>query len=1039
MHDLTEAIRANRERFVQQLRGDAPVGWDFVVLTAAHERQAAAYRRELDRYQHAGWLPAAEYLVLPDPEGRHLGSGGAAAYALRAIAEAWTRSGAEAAVGFPRLLLINSGGDSKRLPHCATFGKAFAGLPFPLFPGGPRSTAFTELLVSVCGLPTRLGPGVVVLSGDVLLGFDADQFSPGPGVTGLACLAPWELAARHGVYLCPPGGGAVQGFLQKPTYQQMQQAGALVGDQAFLDTGLLAFDETATRRLAALAGVAWTDDGATFGPGALDQPGADSAQIDLYSEICLTLAGSPPADGAALPEGTRRVRAQVLQTLQGLEFWVSAPHPASFVHLGTTREWLRFSTGQEPASRLYAPDLPPVCDQDNLLGELRATPPAAVEYCRLPCLEVGAETVVSGVEDAAGLTLPDRTALCLVPLVPDAADETAWVAQIYGLDDDPKAPCASRAATWLGASWTQWLTSRGLSPEALWPDTPPESRCLWNAQLFVPGEPATTLSWAQWLLSPAAPEELQEWLALPRLSFETSLARSDPERTQAYRAQLAGRRVGNDLVRLLATDEPASPRFAALGSAVELAETLTTVLRHLESETSPFRRARGFQILSDLLSDARVQRLLQPLAGTSEAVVAEIRDLLFRFTRRRFATPFVAARWLEDEAFAEVSAAVAAGVPALGASAVPRLTPGAVAAVRAPARVDFGGGWSDTPPFSLECGGAVLNAALTLDGERPIVARSRVLDEPVIELASVDARVEQRIVAATDLMSYGPGDPLALHKAALIMAGLAGSGPGGDLPAFLRECGGGLRLETHINLPQGSGLGTSSIAATALLRCLDLLQDRASSTEELSGRVLYLEQMITTGGGWQDQLGGMVPGLKLLETDPGLEQHPRITPVSLSSATAEELRRRLLVCFVGERRVAKNILRQMMRHYLARVPEVVRILHEIKVLAREMKAALEAGDLDAFGALMARHWDLNKIMDRQTTTAHVESLFAAMGDLAAGAKLVGAGGGGFMEIIARDAEAADALRARLTPLLEPRGGRFYEVEIDQAGMEEVTG
>jgi len=159
----------------------------------------------------------------------------------------------------------------------------------------------------------------------------------------------------------------------------------------------------------------------------------------------------------------------------------------------------------------------------------------------------------------------------------------------------------------------------------------------------------------------------------------------------------------------------------------------------------------------------------------------------------------------------------------------------------------------------------------------------------------------------------------------------------------------------------------------ALLRCLDMLQSRQSSVEKLSSRVLYLEQMLTTGGGWQDQLGGLVPGIKLLETEPGFVQEPRISPVQMSLAAAEELKRRLLVCFVGERRLAKNILRQIMRRYLSRVPE---------------------------------------------------ELVCAMGDLAAGFKLAGEGGGGFMEIIAKDEGAAQEIQERLRPRLEAKGGRF---------------
>jgi len=115
------------------------------------------------------------------------------------------------------------------------------------------------------------------------------------------------------------------------------------------------------------------------------------------------------------------------------------------------------------------------------------------------------------------------------------------------------------------------------------------------------------------------------------------------------------------------------------------------------------------------------------------------------------------------------------------------------------------------------------------------------------------------------------------------------------------------------------------------------------------------------------------------------------------------------------------------------VPEVVRVLYDIKVLARDMKEALEAGALDALGRMMAQHWELNKQMDRQTTTPHVERLLEAMEGLAYGAKLAGAGGGGFMIIMAREGDAAKRLKEKLTPILASRNGRFYDFKIDDQG------
>jgi len=669
------------------------------------------------------------------------------------------------------------------------------------------------------------------------------------------------------------------------------------------------------------------------------------------------------------------------------------------------------------------------------IAKLTATGRAVIEYCRLPWAETRDRGLLSGVQAGQGISVPAGQAMCGLPLRPATGQPQRWVVQVYGLEDDPQVRLDSGQATFQNRPFAEWLQERGMIPEVVWGTVEPQDRCLWNARLFVPGDPDTTLNWARWLYAPASREEVSRWQALDRVSFEECFRQADQEAMYAFRAQLRAESLAEDLVELCAKED-LSPHafFYGLGTVAEIAEVTAAFLSRLEYYP-PFQRARAYQVLSDLIGDGRLQRICAAETGQPEGeLVDDVGELLYHFFHRRLHSAFEAAAFLENLAFEELGAAIASGLPDSPGGKRRVLAPGARAMVCAPVRLDFAGGWSDTPPFCLEHGGTVLNAAILLDGERPIVARGEILSEPVLELVSVDGNAREVVMDATSLTRYQqPGDPLALHKAAAVLAGLAGPGPSADLTDFLRHLGGGLRLITDLKLPPASGLGANSLAAMALLRCLDLLQGRESTAADLSARVLYLGQMLTTGGGWQDQLGGLIPGIKLLETAPGLSQTAQITPVNLSPRVAQRLEQQLLLCYVGERRLAKNLLRQVMRRYLSRSPEVVRVLHDVKVLARDMREALEAGALDALGRLMLRHWELNKVMDRQITTAHVERLFAALNNLAWGAKLAGAGGGGFMEIIARDPEAAKRLRERLGPILATQGGRFYDVKIDDQG------
>jgi fucokinase len=371
---------------------------------------------------------------------------------------------------------------------------------------------------------------------------------------------------------------------------------------------------------------------------------------------------------------------------------------------------------------------------------------------------------------------------------------------------------------------------------------------------------------------------------------------------------------------------------------------------------------------------------------------------------------------------------------------------------RAAARIDFGGGWTDTPPHSIERGGTVLNAAVTLRGAHPIVAEVDRLPEPRLVLVSrdLDATLEPRL--AGDVLAYAnPADPFALQKAALVLRGVVphGTDPQQPLADLLRERG-GVRLSTGTNIPFGSGLGTSSILAGAVLAALHALGSgsseeqggRCAGTEEprtaasqLFDEVLCLEQMLTTGGGWQDQVGGLTGGIKLVTTPPGLPQKITVQPVPLTVEVAEQFGERLLLVYTGQRRLAKNLLRAVMRRWMARDPEMTWIQGEIARLALAMREALSAGALDELGNLLTEHWTLNKRIDPGCTNPFIDELLDTMNPYVCGSKLAGAGGGGFVISIARSTEAAQTLSDVLAQRYPGTPVERWESAVPEIGLQ----
>lgn len=146
--------------------------------------------------------------------------------------------------------------------------------------------------------------------------------------------------------------------------------------------------------------------------------------------------------------------------------------------------------------------------------------------------------------------------------------------------------------------------------------------------------------------------------------------------------------------------------------------------------------------------------------------------------------------------------------------------------VQSGARIDVAGGWSDTPPITYEHGGAVVMAAIIIDKKRPIGAKVRKIADPVLEFTMGEQKL--RLTELDQLRNYTqPQSPGALLKAAFCCAEIVSLESELTLSEQLMSkfCG-GFEMHTWSNLPQGSGLGTSSILAAVVMaavwRCAGL-------------------------------------------------------------------------------------------------------------------------------------------------------------------------------------------------------------------------
>ena len=230
-----------------------------------------------------------------------------------------------------------------------------------------------------------------------------------------------------------------------------------------------------------------------------------------------------------------------------------------------------------------------------------------------------------------------------------------------------------------------------------------------------------------------------------------------------------------------------------------------------------------------------------------------------------------------------------------------------------PARLDLSGGWTDTPPVCYEMGGKVVDLAIKVDDKKPIGCK--VIRKPELCISiMLDNGNKVEVVSIKDLEDYcNPSSPGALIKCCLLASKIV-SIDGPKLEDQLSQiCGGGLDIYLWSDLPQGSGLGTSSILAGCCLASCWSAVSLSYTRSDLVHAVLVVEQLLTTGGGWQDQVGGLHPGLNLGTSEATDQVYVATRPAQVSSDMIQQLNSRLILMFSGKPRLAKNLLQNVIR------------------------------------------------------------------------------------------------------------------------------
>lgn len=358
---------------------------------------------------------------------------------------------------------------------------------------------------------------------------------------------------------------------------------------------------------------------------------------------------------------------------------------------------------------------------------------------------------------------------------------------------------------------------------------------------------------------------------------------------------------------------------------------------------------------------------------------------------------------------------------------------------RSPVRIDIAGGWTDTPPFCLMEGGSVVNLAIELNGQQPIQTYVKPCREHHVVLKSIDLGASEIVETYEQLADFKRvGSPFSIPKAALALAGFLpqySQEKYPDLKSQLMAFGCGIEITLLSAIPAGSGLGTSSVLAATVLGTINDFLSLGWDKNEICHKTLVLEQLLTTGGGWQDQFGGVLQGVKLLQTNKGFEQQPIVHWLPTDLYTQPEYQACHLLYYTGITRTAKTILAEIVQKMFLNDHDQVALLREMKAHSLQMYEAIQRNDFKEMGKLVGKTWLQNQAIDAGTNPMEVKKLTDLIDDLCLGYKLPGAGGGGYLYMVAKDPEAAARIKVILNANRPNGNARFVGMSLSKTGLQ----
>jgi D-glycero-alpha-D-manno-heptose-7-phosphate kinase len=320
---------------------------------------------------------------------------------------------------------------------------------------------------------------------------------------------------------------------------------------------------------------------------------------------------------------------------------------------------------------------------------------------------------------------------------------------------------------------------------------------------------------------------------------------------------------------------------------------------------------------------------------------------------------------------------------------------------RSPLRISLGGGGTDLPSYYEEHSGFLVAAAI--DKYVSIITHRRFVPRILLKYSQMEE------VERIDDIKH------PLFREALRLVGWE------DLR---------LEIASMADIPAGTGMGSSGSFTTALLKALHVQLKNLVHPRELAEQACKIEiDVLKEPVGKQDQFIAAYGGITCFRFLPNGQVEA--WPLKLSQRTLYDLEDHLQLFFTGYTRSAGEILKEQDTKSKKHDPGMVNNLHFVKQIGREIKQALEAGDLAKFGELMNVHWEHKKARSSGMSNQRINHFYdLAMANGAIGGKLIGAGGGGFLMFLCQE-------RARVREVMAGEGLEEVRFHFDFEGTKVI--